>query len=1242
MPPKRKHDAGSGGGAAAKKKKTPKKASKKPSAKEGAGQKPTPASLMSACAKILSEVEAHELASPFMAPVDEDMVPGYRDVIDHPMDLSTLRHSLKSYGTSHESFASGMRLIWSNCKQYNDEKSELWKWAHRLEKFFEKLYTDRVLNPAKKMAGSTASLVPAGEPSSAEATAALPAASARVVTLGSDDGLQKQLLGEQEYAAARGEAAGHAQQHVQESLEWLQSSALRIGRRLVGSLGTMNVTAASSHDATHLFPVGYETLVSVHLRSKGGRRSTFSFISTIRAESAAAAAPLVFRIACPDLNDFVVEHSSQIGVWKAAAQKLSQRGLVAQRIATPLFPEDLDADGECARGTAELAQCCDGILQELQAHEFVGPFAAPVTGIPGYADVVSEPIDLGTVAERLGGGHYGSARTLHGRFTRDVRLVWANCKKFNQGGSELWSWADQLQIEFERLRREKLLPLVEQLEARLRARPGQRPGLSTKSAWAKGKQQAKRDLIAPAGARSAFTLFCQANLKKVLSAKPQLNTVQVVKELAALWRKVSSKEKTQWEGRAQTDQQRCASEMKSYKPPRDCAPSSDDEDLEVMDACTLDTFGLDDTRVLALLEGLAGVLKCERYVFLEQREEALHLYQMLEQQQAIRRAQQEAEETNRQLHVVLVEDTELAGAQAPLPMPSTLIAGGAEVVDTLVAVWDFCSCFGDLLGIAPLRLEGLEAMLLDVVDESKLADAGKCHNRAFPMYDEVCMGLMRVLMLEFRDLLLLGEDQFENFVDSRPLNALSWPELARQYLMVLTKSEAGFKGGDLQGFLTISRNPAIQMCAHVYSRICSHPLASPFLGPVDVTVNPNYSKVVTKPMSLRQVGRKLAKGYGDNAGRFASDMRLIFGNCKAYNSPTSELWHWAHLMSLTFEVLWREWVVPVAHGSTDTVTTVSVVPPAPVLGCCNFADNDTPLCDDCTELCNQAAKQFQDEESAREDARLAAAEEHFSSFHHPACFGVALVRTTCSTTQCNTAQSSPVFWGYRDSDDVETDAAVDPMPDLSDAFVGRCLHHHSSELQRTERLMRLLQQDDVEAWTWGDRIALLHLLCDAAARSSKLRERLDAEREANTELFEHEKSSWHGWSKTGAVLLGVDRNMNEFWAFGPDSTQVFLRHKDNSGWAVFDDCSVLLSYLMPCGLRESFLLAELQKRVSVKQTKVASQHFSVAEQSHIAQQFEQGAMAIDSSHAMAAAREALSEHAVHVSGVEYTEAIAKR
>ncbi|NXP02487.1 BAZ2B protein, partial [Thinocorus orbignyianus] len=95
------------------------------------------------CSMILSELETHEDAWPFLLPVNLKLVPGYKKVIKKPMDFSTIRDKLSSgqYPTL-EAFSLDVRLVFDNCETFNEDDSDIGRAGHNMRKYFEKKWTE--------------------------------------------------------------------------------------------------------------------------------------------------------------------------------------------------------------------------------------------------------------------------------------------------------------------------------------------------------------------------------------------------------------------------------------------------------------------------------------------------------------------------------------------------------------------------------------------------------------------------------------------------------------------------------------------------------------------------------------------------------------------------------------------------------------------------------------------------------------------------------------------------------------------------------------------------------------------------------------------------------------------------------------------------------------------------------------------------------------------------------------------
>ncbi|KAK2755097.1 histone acetyltransferase [Arachnomyces sp. PD_36] len=90
--------------------------------------------------RLLNQIQNHKQAWPFLHPVNREEVPDYYNVITAPMDLSTMEERLESdsYETPKD-LIDDLKLIFSNCRQYNDTTTVYSKCAVSLEKYMWKL-----------------------------------------------------------------------------------------------------------------------------------------------------------------------------------------------------------------------------------------------------------------------------------------------------------------------------------------------------------------------------------------------------------------------------------------------------------------------------------------------------------------------------------------------------------------------------------------------------------------------------------------------------------------------------------------------------------------------------------------------------------------------------------------------------------------------------------------------------------------------------------------------------------------------------------------------------------------------------------------------------------------------------------------------------------------------------------------------------------------------------------------------
>ncbi|SPO02121.1 probable histone acetyltransferase [Cephalotrichum gorgonifer] len=85
---------------------------------------------------LLNDLQNHQAAWPFLVPVNKDDVADYYEVIKEPMDLTTMETKLEAdqYATP-EDFIKDAKLVFDNCRKYNNESTPYAKSANKLEKY---------------------------------------------------------------------------------------------------------------------------------------------------------------------------------------------------------------------------------------------------------------------------------------------------------------------------------------------------------------------------------------------------------------------------------------------------------------------------------------------------------------------------------------------------------------------------------------------------------------------------------------------------------------------------------------------------------------------------------------------------------------------------------------------------------------------------------------------------------------------------------------------------------------------------------------------------------------------------------------------------------------------------------------------------------------------------------------------------------------------------------------------------
>lgn len=117
--------------------------------------------------------------------------------------------------------------------------------------------------------------------------------------------------------------------------------------------------------------------------------------------------------------------------------------------------------------------------------------------------------------------------------------------------------------------------------------------------------------------------------------------------------------------------------------------------------------------------------------------------------------------------------------------------------------------------------------------------------------------------------------------------------------------KSGLRAAALRPMTDAQPHRLLSRCELVLRELTAHPLAPPFNTPVPSEVM-GYYESISRPMDFGTVYTNLRVGAYQYPDQFASDIRQVFTNCRAYNEPTAPISQSATTLEAQFERRYAE------------------------------------------------------------------------------------------------------------------------------------------------------------------------------------------------------------------------------------------------------------------------------------------------------------------------------------------------
>eukprot|EP00873_Tetraselmis_striata_P034241 jgi/Tetstr1/454505/TSEL_004031.t1 len=159
----------------------------------------------------------------------------------------------------------------------------------------------------------------------------------------------------------------------------------------------------------------------------------------------------------PRLAPPASKHSAQAGGSKPGTKRAREGGSrgLAPTAAPEKKPRPAGAEGGLSKAEAVIRRMIER-LRSYDEEELQSCFARPVVEVypairEQYLKAIPEPMDIATLGKKLKGRKYGAGRAGFDSFCADVKLMIANCEKYNASQPMFLDFADKLSLVFSNL-----------------------------------------------------------------------------------------------------------------------------------------------------------------------------------------------------------------------------------------------------------------------------------------------------------------------------------------------------------------------------------------------------------------------------------------------------------------------------------------------------------------------------------------------------------------------------------------------------------------------------------------------------------------------------------------------------------------------------------------------------------------------------------------------------------------------